>query len=147
MALLREDGRATYAQLAAATGMPASRVARRVEHLLRSGAGWLDIDLAIDLLGFPSAAILWLSVPPSELEAVGAQVAALRSTAFTAAVSGRANLTVSVACRDPAELYRYVSGEIGAIRAIASVEVSPVIRRVKQASSVLVGGRLPPPRY
>jgi DNA-binding Lrp family transcriptional regulator len=147
LALLRDDGRATYSQLAAATGIPASRVARRVEHLLSSGAGWLDIDLAIDLLGFPTAAILWLSVPPSELQTVGRAVAGLPTTAFTAAVSGRANLTASVACRDTAELYRYISEEIGAIRAIASVEVSPVIRRVKQASSVLVGRRLPPPAY
>ena len=102
---LGEDGRATYAQLSAATGIPASRVARRVEALLASGAAELDVELAAPLLGFSATAVLWLTVPPSALDSVGRQVAALPSTAFAAAVSGPANLIASVACRDTAELY------------------------------------------
>ena len=145
--LLGEDGRATYAQLAAATGIPASRVARRVEALLTSGAAELDVELAIELLGFSATAVLWLTVAPSALESVGQQVAALPSTAFAAAVSGPANLIASVACRDTAELYSYISREIGRIAAIRNAEVSPVIRRLKQARSIMHGMRLPPPAW
>ena len=56
--------------------------------------------------------------------------------------SGPANLTTSVVCRSEAELYALLTDEIGAIDSIHSAEVSPVLRRVKQAGTVLRGTRL-----
>jgi Lrp/AsnC ligand binding domain len=98
--------------------------------------------VATELLGFPTAASLWLSVAPGDLEWVGARVAALEPTTFVAAVSGPANLATSVVCRSETELYGLLTHEIGAIDSIHSAEVSPVIRRVKQAGTVLRGTRL-----
>jgi DNA-binding Lrp family transcriptional regulator len=143
--LLRADGRAGYAQLAAATGSTAARAARRLDALLASGALYLDVDLAVELLGFPTQANLWMTVAPTDLEAVGRRVARLTATAYAAAVSGPANLFASVVCRDTDELYDYLSEEIGAIRAVQSAELSPVLRRVKQATTILQGSRLPQP--
>ena len=91
---------------------------------------------------FPTAASLWLSVAPGDLERVGARLAELKQTTFVAAVSGAANLGASVVCRSAAELYGLLTDEIGAIDSIHSAEVSPVIRRVKQAGTVLQGTRL-----
>jgi DNA-binding Lrp family transcriptional regulator len=142
---LREDGRASYAQLAAATGWSPSRVTRRLEALLHSGALFVDVDLALDLLGFPTVANVWMTVAPSDLDDVGWHVAGLAATAYSAAVSGPSNLFASVVCRDTSELYAYLSQEIGAIAAVRATELSPVIRRVKQSGSILQGSRLPPP--
>lgn len=136
---LRLDGRAGYQQLAAATGWTAARAARRLDALLASRAVHLDVDLAVELLGFPAQAGLWMSVAPSDLDAVGRRVAKLEQTAYAAAVSGPANLFASVVCRDTAELYEYLSEEIGAIDAVRSAELSPVLRRIKQASSIVRG--------
>jgi DNA-binding Lrp family transcriptional regulator len=145
IAALREDGRASYAQLAAATGSSSATVARRLEALLTAGALQIEVDLASDLLGFPTLATLWTTVAPAHLDEVGWQVARLPQTGYAAAVSGSANLAVSVVCRDSEELYRYLSDEIGAIPAVRAVELSPVIRRVKQHGSVMDGSRLPVP--
>jgi DNA-binding Lrp family transcriptional regulator len=145
LAALREDGRASYADLAAATGWPAATVARRVESLLSSGALHVEVDLATDLLGFPTLATLWITTAPAHLDDVGSHVARLPETGYAAAVSGPANLAVSVVCRDTNELYRYLSTKIGAIAVIRAAEVSPVMRRVKQHGSVMHGPRLPPP--
>jgi DNA-binding Lrp family transcriptional regulator len=141
-AALREDGRAGYAQLATATGISPARARRRLEALLRSGEGYVHTDVATELLGFLTGASLWLSVAPGELERVGEQLAALEQTTFVAAVSGQANLTASLVCRSAAELYGLLTDEIGAIEPIRTAEVTPVMRRIKQAGTVLHGTRL-----
>lgn len=145
IAALREDGRASYAQLAARTGWSAATVARRLDALLGAGALQIEVDLASDLLGFPTLATLWTTVAPAHLDEVGWRVARLPQTGFAAAVSGSANLAVSVVCRDSGELYRYLSEAIGVIPAVQAVELSPVIQRVKQHGSVMDGPRFPMP--
>jgi DNA-binding Lrp family transcriptional regulator len=121
-----------------------ARARRRLETLLASGKAYVHTDVATELLGFPTAASLWLSVSPGDLERVGAQLAALEQTTFVAAVSGPANLTASLVCRSEAELYALLTDEVGAIDAVRAAEVSPVIRRIKQAGTVLHGTRLSP---
>jgi DNA-binding Lrp family transcriptional regulator len=144
-AALHDDGRTSHAALAAATGWSAGQVARRLDTLLSSGALYVDVEVATELLGFHSAALLWLTVPPSELEAAAGRIAAARETAFVAAVSGPANLHATVACRDTGHLYEFLVREIGAIPAIQTIETSPIARRVKQAGSIMQGARLPEP--
>jgi DNA-binding Lrp family transcriptional regulator len=141
-AALRADGRAGYSELAAATRTSPGRVRRRLEALLSSGQAYLHTDVANELLGFPTAASLWLSVAPGELEDVGARLAALEQSTFVATVTGPANVAASVVCRNANELYGLLTDEIGALGAIQSAELSPVIRRVKQAGTVLHGPRL-----
>jgi DNA-binding Lrp family transcriptional regulator len=142
LAALREDGRAGYAQLGAVAEISPARARRRLDTLLASGQAYVHTDLATELLGFPTAASLWLSVAPGDLEAVGLTLAALQQSTFVAAVSGPANLTASLVCRSETELYSLLTDEVGAIDAVRAAEVSPVIRRIKQAGTVLRGTRL-----
>jgi hypothetical protein len=66
------------------------------------------------------------------------------------AKGGLANLLASVICRDTNELYEYVSTRVGALHGVRQLEISPELRRVKQAGALLNGARLadpaPPPR-
>jgi DNA-binding Lrp family transcriptional regulator len=142
---LATDGRASYSQLAAVTSSSPNRVARRLDFLVASGLVEVDADLALEVLGFPNVAHVWLAVAPSHLNEVGRQIAELPATAYAAALTGPANVGVTVVCRTTAELYEYLTTEIGAIEAVLSIEVSPVIRQVKAAGSIFDGGRLPPP--
>lgn len=142
---LQDDGRASYAQLAAATGWSAAQVARRLEALLASGALYVDVELATQLLGFSTGALLWMTVPPSELTAAAQRIAAARESAYVAAVTGPANLHATVACRSMHHLHEFLVEEVGAVGSIRAVETSPVARRVKQASSIMRGPRLPDP--
>jgi DNA-binding Lrp family transcriptional regulator len=140
--VLREDGRAGYAELAAAAGISSARARRRLEKLVASGRAYVQTDVATELLGFQTSASLWLSVAPADVERVGARLGALEQTTFVAAVTGPTNLTASVVCRSPTELYGLLTDEIGAIGSVHSAEVSPVIRRVKQGGTVFHGTRL-----
>ncbi|HEX5194010.1 MAG TPA: Lrp/AsnC family transcriptional regulator [Solirubrobacteraceae bacterium] len=145
LAELGRDGRASYATLAAATGSSAARVRRRLYELVSSGAAYLDVDLAIEALGFDVMASIWMTVAPSRLDEVGHRIAALPETAYVAAVTGPANLIASVIARDTDGLYRYVTEQLGSLEGVERAEVAPVLRRVKQAGSVVTGARLPPP--
>jgi DNA-binding Lrp family transcriptional regulator len=141
------DGRAPFSLLADAIGTSEQTVARRYRRLHEAGAVRVLVlpaatDVATELLGFPTAASLWLSVAPGNVEQVGERLAELRQTTFVAAVTGPANVAASVVCRSAGELYDLLTVEIGAIQAIRSAEASPVIRRVKQAGTVLSGARL-----
>jgi DNA-binding Lrp family transcriptional regulator len=139
------DGRMTFAALAAATGRREAAVARRVETLLQHGTLFVDTELATSLLGFRTTAMLWLTVAPSDLERVGTEVAVHPEVAFTGAVSGPANLAVSVTCRDSPDLYRYLTQRLGTIEAIRQLEVAVAARLLKRAGTVMDGDRLPNP--
>jgi DNA-binding Lrp family transcriptional regulator len=145
MAALGADGRVSYAALADATGLPAARARRRVEALLSSGAAYVDVDLALEALGFETFAMIWMTVAPAHLDEVGHRVAQLPETAYVAAVSGPTNLMASVITRDTDGLYRYLTEQLGPLEGVERAEVAPVFRRVKQAGSIVRGTRLPVP--
>ncbi|WP_211661010.1 Lrp/AsnC family transcriptional regulator [Modestobacter muralis] len=147
-AALATDGRLSYAELAGVTGWSESRVARRVEALRAAGALYFDLEIANELLGYPVSANLWLGVAPADIAHVGESLAREPETAFAAVVTGPANLMVSVTCRDTAHLYRFLTERVGALP-VRTLETSTVLRRVKQAGSLMDGPRLtdpePPP--
>jgi DNA-binding Lrp family transcriptional regulator len=143
--LLAADGRASYAALAAAAGTTQGRVTRRLDALRRAGIVYFDVDMATELMGFRAAAYLWLTVEPVALVAAGEQLGAHEEVPFAAAITGPANLAASVVCRDTDDLYRYVTTRASALPGVRQLEVSPILRRIKQAGSRMSGARLAHP--
>jgi DNA-binding Lrp family transcriptional regulator len=76
------------------------------------------------------------------LAATCAALSGHAEASFVAAISGAANVIASVTCRSLDELYRYVTEKIGAVDGVQSCEVSPVLRRIKQAGTLVDGDRL-----
>jgi DNA-binding Lrp family transcriptional regulator len=144
------DGRASYAELARSTGWSQARVAGRLDELLTSGTIYVDVELSVELLGFGTQAYLWLTVPPDQLSRVGQALSELAEVSFVAAVTGQASLLAAVVCPDTESLYRLMTERIGGIGAVQRLDVAPVIRRVKQAGSLMDGvrltSRIAPPR-
>jgi DNA-binding Lrp family transcriptional regulator len=141
---LLEDGRASLATLAEATGDSPGRVRRRLDALFASGALYVDVEIATAALGFEQA-VLWISVAPAHLVDAAQRMAAARESAFVAAVSGAQNLHVAVCCRSASALYEFLTREVGALAGVGSVETVPVARRVKLAGIVMEGELLPEP--
>lgn len=50
---------------------------------------------------------------------------------FAAAITGQANLTVSVLCRTTRDLYAYLSDRLAALAGVQTVDTALVLRRVK----------------
>ena len=144
LAQLARDGRAGAAELARTLGWPETRVSARLDELLGSGALNIAVDLAYPRFGFDAAAYLWLTVTPGRLTAIGDALAQHRETTFAGAITGSANLLVTVTCRTLEDLYGYVTAKIGALDAVRQVDVVPVLYRLKQAGTRLHDGRLLP---
>ncbi|MGW1810380.1 Lrp/AsnC family transcriptional regulator [Streptomyces sp. NPDC002078] len=147
LAELERDGRAGQGDLARATGWSPATVARRLAELRASGALFFDVEVDAGLFGVHTRALLWLSVRPAHLERVALALAGHDELAFVAATTGRTNLVAQALCLDPADLHRYLTRRLGALREIDALETSPVLRTLKAASPVLKAGyRLAPTR-
>lgn len=133
--VLRGDGRATVEELMAATGVSASTVRRRVHDLRAGGVLHLDVDVDLEVFELPVRTMLWLTVAPGHLDAVGCALATHSQVAFVAATTGVANVFASVSTRDTAALYRYLSTVVGALPGVDAVETAPVLRHVKAAAT------------
>ncbi|WP_208051064.1 Lrp/AsnC family transcriptional regulator [Allobranchiibius sp. GilTou38] len=136
------DGRSTYAQLAAAAGMTEGRAARRLHVLLDRGLAHLDVDISAEAFGWEVSAQLWMTAAPADLEACGQALARIPGVTFAAAITGPHNLMAAVVCRDHEDLYRLVTRQVGAVPGIATLEVSPRMRTVKQAGALVERSRL-----
>ncbi|MFF2522973.1 Lrp/AsnC family transcriptional regulator [Streptomyces liangshanensis] len=144
MAELARDGRAGVVELARACGWSKSRVSTRLEELFAAGSLRVAVDLAYPRFGFHVPAYLWLTVEPRLLNTTGEILSAHPETTFAAAVTGSANLLVTVTCRTMDDLFSYVTTKVGALDAVRHVDVVPVLDRLKQGGTRLHDGRLVP---
>jgi DNA-binding Lrp family transcriptional regulator len=140
LAALGMDGRMSHADLAAATGWSESSVRRRMEQLAGSGLMLFHLELDLPTFGFRAPSWLWISVPPSELQSVGKELAGFPEVSYAAATTGPANLAACVVCHSDPELYEFLTSSVGGLHAIGRIETAPIIRTVKQASVMLAPG-------
>lgn len=140
LGVLARDGRASYGELAAATGWSQSTAKRRLDYLRATGILYLDLDYDATLFGIEMTARLWMSVTPTELAATGTALAGHPETAFVGAVTGPANLTATILCTDANALYQYLTTRIGQIRSVQNVETTPIIRTVKRTGTITSTG-------
>jgi DNA-binding Lrp family transcriptional regulator len=84
-------------------------------------------------------------VTPAHLQAAGLGLARCPEVAFAAAISGPRNLTASVTCRDLDHLYEFATRDVGSLPGVQELEISPVLRHVKQSGALTSGNRLVDP--
>lgn len=147
LAVLAQDGRAGYPELARASGLSESTARRRLDRLRELRALYFDVELVPSTLGFEAEATLMLTAEPARLAEAGAALAGHPEVPFAAAVTGTANLMAAVVCRDTDALYTYMTERIGSVPGLRHVEVIPTLRNIKRAGMLVEGGRLvdPPP--
>nr|BFE60795.1 Lrp/AsnC family transcriptional regulator [Dactylosporangium thailandense] len=138
LAALARDGRADFPALARATGWSETTVRRRLEELRRSRMLYFDVDVEPASLGYHAEAMLWLTVAPSALTPVTRALASHPQIGYAAAITGPANISATVLCRDLDELYDYLADRVGALPGVTAAETSPVVRRLKGAGTLLV---------
>ncbi|MBP2471683.1 DNA-binding Lrp family transcriptional regulator [Crossiella equi] len=145
LAALAVDGRASLVDLAAAAGLTPGRVSRRLATLQADGVVHLDVEIAPAALGYRAGANLWLRVHPGRVKQVGRALAELPEVGFAAAVSGPDNLLATVRCRDLDALFEFASDRVGTLPGVEGMELSPILRQLKQAGTRVDGDRLGEP--
>ncbi|MEU5639059.1 Lrp/AsnC family transcriptional regulator [Streptomyces milbemycinicus] len=128
---LRQDGRTSHADLAAATGWSPATVARRLTGLREYGTLFFDVEFDDALLGVTTQALLWMAVAPARLDEIATALARHAELAVVAATTGPTNLVAHALCSDPAALHHYLTRHLGSLNAIRTLETAPVLHTLK----------------
>ncbi|WP_202866248.1 Lrp/AsnC family transcriptional regulator [Kribbella turkmenica] len=128
---LNRDGRATYAELGKLTGWSQSTVARRLDHLRRTGVLTFHVEVPPEALGHQVEARLWMVVQPGALVTTAEALTAHPEISYVAVTTGLTNLVAQVICPDSAHLYRYLTEQVGSLAGVNTLETAPVLRTAK----------------
>ncbi|MER7129267.1 Lrp/AsnC family transcriptional regulator [Streptosporangium saharense] len=131
IAAVAADGRATHAEIAAATGISESTARRRLDSLLRRGILRIRAEIEPAYLGLPIEAALWLRVAEREVEAVGHALARMPKVRYVLAVAGDHQLVAQVAVPGRSELYEILR-EIGGLSGIRAIETTMTLLPLKR---------------
>ncbi len=137
LATLQRNGRISYTDLAAETGLSSSTVTRRLAALRAGGILTFDVEIGAEVYGITTQALLWMSVAPAHLDQVARTLIQHRELAFLASTTGPTNLVALVLCRTPAELHDYLAHSLSTLDSIRTLETSPVQKTLKTCSPFL----------
>jgi Lrp/AsnC family transcriptional regulator for asnA, asnC and gidA len=128
---LQEDGRASYAKLAALVGMSQAGVRTRVQRLLATGA--IQVVAVADpfAFGFNITAMVGVTYT-GDLGELGRAMAAVEGVHFVAVTAGRYDCMAEVVCIDNDDLLRLVNDRIRAIPGVKDVDVITYLKLFKQ---------------
>ena len=101
---LRENGRATYVDLAKGLGVVEGTVRKRVNELLRSGIIRVSAIPDLRTMGYNFISLIGLQIKMSELKKVSHVLAGKPNICYLAFVTGRYDLLAIVASRSTDEL-------------------------------------------
>ena len=131
LALLHEDGRASFRSVAEGLGVNESTVRRRFEAMRDRGCAWVLTLVAAPALGYESELILNISVTPSRLDAVAHELARYVGVRYLAATLN-CSLVCEVIMPSTEDVYRFVTQGLGKIDGVlgwsASVELLTIKR-------------------
>ncbi|WP_460066013.1 Lrp/AsnC family transcriptional regulator [Streptomyces sp. YKOK-I1] len=139
-ALFRElstDGRRSYAEVGEALGMSARTVQRRLTALMSRRELAFRCDVARVLTGWPSSALLWLSVPDDRIEEAG-QVLGRRPEVRTClALADKRNLLVTIGLRQVSDLHEHITRILRDAPYARIVDRNIVLRQEKLYGQIL----------
>ena len=137
MSALGEDGRASYAALAAATGISQPTARRRVDRLIGSGAVILRTEVAAPLAGLPVMVVLSADAPAGRLDDVASRLGRLRQVRLSATLAGTPSLLVTAWLPSLEEVHRFEQELVHHVPEADVVDRLVVLRSIKRMGRLL----------
>lgn len=131
--LLSEDGRRSFADLAARLGISESLARRRVHSMCASGCMSFATFVAPELLGYDVELMCWLRVDLFRLDEIASALATRPEVRYLSATSGYSDLICEIILRSQDELYDFSTKTLAALRGIHSVNFALELQTVKRA--------------
>jgi DNA-binding Lrp family transcriptional regulator len=122
--LLQEDGRMSYAQIAAALGLTESTARRRTLRLLKSNYVRVVAISNPFLLGFEDVVLIWFKVDLRRVAEVTEALSRLTPVRYLSRTAGAVDLVAEVLFRDHTELFAFLNGPLATIVGIREVLIS-----------------------
>lgn len=133
LAVLAEDGRRPYRDIAKLLTLGETGVRRRVERLVATRALVFSTLVSPAVLGFRVELLLWLRVAADRLDEVANLLAARSEVRYVSATAGAADLVCEVILPDPAGIYTFTTRVLGALPGIRSIDVALELENHKRA--------------
>jgi DNA-binding Lrp family transcriptional regulator len=130
--LLTVNGRASYAELAAASGISPTTVRRHVGRLLNSGMLLPRTDLAAELSGSPVQVYLWADAPVEGLPSTARTISQLRQVRLCATVSSAPCMVLCAWLHTVEEVHRLELAIANRLPQVRIVDRLVVLRTVKR---------------
>ncbi len=131
---LRVDPRAPWSKLAGPLGVDPATLSRRWARLSANGDAWVACYPSADRLGYGLTALVEVECRSGDVAAAAATLARDPQAASIDVVSGRADLLVTVAGLDPAQVSRYVMERVSAVPGVLRTRTALVERTVREGS-------------
>lgn len=131
IALLQSNVRASYHELASATGLSASTVRRRIDRLVQRDVLKLVAVPSWSRLGLHLTALIAISVDLHRLRRVGDALATMDEIVFVAIVTGAYDLIAELVLPTNEDFVRFVTQRIAPIEGIRNVQTFMVPEFVK----------------
>ena len=128
---LQQDGRRSYARIAAAVGLSEAAVRQRVQRLL--DAGVMQIVAVTDpmQLGFYRQAMIGVRVS-GDTRVIADKLAAMPSVDYVVLTAGNFDILAEVVCENDDELIDLLNSEIRTLEGVSSTETFVYLRLHKQ---------------
>jgi DNA-binding Lrp family transcriptional regulator len=134
---LARNGRASYAELAAAAGVSPATARRRVERLLASGTVLLRTEVSAPLVGWPVSVVFSADAPAGRLDALAAAVGRIRQVRLCATLAGAPSLIIIAWLHTVEEVHRFELALLDAVPGLVVVDRLVVLRSLKRMGRLL----------
>jgi DNA-binding Lrp family transcriptional regulator len=140
VALLRDNGRLSFAEVGQAMRLSESAVRRRLDGLVSSGRIHPVTLVEARLLGFQTQAFVWLNLTPGSLEEAARTLAGCLEVRYLAATVGEADLFFELVLPTQQDLYRFRTEVVGHLAGVTGMRVAINVRTFKRAFVPLRSG-------
>ncbi|MBW4717138.1 Lrp/AsnC family transcriptional regulator [Saccharothrix obliqua] len=147
VALLRDDARLAYADLARALGMTQPRARRLVLNLLDEGLLQPRVDVEPGALGYRTEAIIGLRTQFGHATAVAEALTRYGGTRYLARVAGTSSLLCQAVFQDELALADFLDDQLSGVDAVVHAEVSMILKVAKRLWIPRDGVLLGTPRF
>jgi Lrp/AsnC family transcriptional regulator for asnA, asnC and gidA len=131
---LQVDGRVSFAQLAPIVGLSQAATRQRVNRLIDRGVMQVVAVTDPQMIGLGVQALVGVRVN-ADARAVAEALSAIDEASYVVLVTGRFEVMIEVVCASTQDLLDLVNERIRPIPGIASLEIFPYQRLVKQTYS------------
>ncbi|WP_437385225.1 Lrp/AsnC family transcriptional regulator [Plantibacter flavus] len=139
IAILQQDGRKAFSEIAAETGLPASSVRYRIQRLEETGILQI-VGIANPLsIGFDHLALIGIRCEPGAARGVCQELSTHTETSYVVLTSGGFDVMVEVVCRDMEHYKTFLLDTLQTTPGVRSTETFFVLEAHKLAYGWGVG--------
>ena len=130
--ILRKDGRATFAEIAAQLNVSPGMIRQRYNRLVDQGILKVVAITNPLQMGYKTMAMIGIRAEGSKLLAVADKVAKLDEVIYMVICSGRFDIFAEVVCRDHEDLLRFITEKLSTIDGVRESESFMHLKIVKE---------------